>query len=143
MWDEGFMAQARTKTVQHGRKEVGAALQYAAGFHCLVEEWEDCEELMPEPKRKWIFVDKKREETKHRTEWLECGQRKMLEDRGALPKEDGDQPREYKAMHEENFLSSWPREDVEHTVEGRKNMNKEAREEESKSGKRERWREKR
>ena len=32
---------------------------------------------------------------------------KMLEDRGALPKEDGDQLREYKAMHEENFLSSW------------------------------------
>ena len=82
-------------------------------------------------------MDKKRKETKHRTEWLECGQRKMLEGRGDLPKEDGDQPREYKAVHEENFLSSWPREDVEDTVEGRKNMNKEAREEESKSGKRE------
>ena len=49
---------------------------------------------------------------------------KMLEDRGASPKEDGDQLRENKAMHEEKFLSSWL------------NMNKEAKEEESKSGKR-------
>ena len=46
-----------------------AVLQYAASFHCLVEEWKDCEELKPKPKEKWIFVDKKREETKHRTEW--------------------------------------------------------------------------
>ena len=29
----------------------------------------DCEEIKPQPKDKWIFVDKKREETKHRTEW--------------------------------------------------------------------------
>ena len=33
----------------------------------------------------------------------------MLEDRGALPKEDGKQLREYKAMHEENVASSWMR----------------------------------
>ena len=37
----------------------------------------------------------------------------MLEDRGVLPKEDGNQLREYKAMREENFLSSWLRDDVE------------------------------
>ena len=35
---------------------------------------------------------------------------KALQDRGALPWEDGDTIREYKAMHEENFLSSWLRE---------------------------------
>ena len=35
--------------------------------------------------------------------------KRMLEDGGALPKEDGDLPREYQAMHEENFLSSWLR----------------------------------
>ena len=58
----------------------------------------------------------------------------MLEDRGVLPKEDGDQLREHKAMHEEKIRSSWLREDVEGTYEGRKNMNKEAKEEESKSG---------
>ena len=42
------------------REEVYAALQYAASFHCLVEEWKDCEELKPKPKERWIFVDKKR-----------------------------------------------------------------------------------
>ena len=36
---------------------------------------------------------------------------KDLEERGALPKEEGDASREYKAIHEENFLSSWLRED--------------------------------
>ena len=30
-----------------------------------------------------------------------------------MPKEEGDAVREYNAMHEENFLSSWLREDVE------------------------------
>ena len=33
-------------------REVHAALQYAASFHCLVEEWKDCEELKPKPKEK-------------------------------------------------------------------------------------------
>ena len=45
------------------------ALQYAASFHCLVEEWKNCEELRPKPKEKWFFVDKRRERIKHRTEW--------------------------------------------------------------------------
>ena len=35
----------------------------------------------------------------------------MLQDGGALPKDEGDLHREYKAMHEENFLSSWLGED--------------------------------
>ena len=35
------------------------ALQHAASFHCLVEEWKDCQELKPKPKEKWIFVNKK------------------------------------------------------------------------------------
>ena len=46
------------------------ALQYAASFHCLIEEWKDWEELKPKPKEKCIFVDRKREETKHQTEWF-------------------------------------------------------------------------
>ena len=69
MLDEGFMAGARAKTVQQEREEVYAALQCAARFHCLIEQQKDCEELKPKPKEKWIFVDKKSEETKHRTEW--------------------------------------------------------------------------
>ena len=44
------------------------ALQYAAIFHRLVEEEKDCEDLRPKPKEKWIFVDKRRERMKHRTE---------------------------------------------------------------------------
>ena len=43
----------------------------------------------------------------------------MLQDRGALAKEEGDIVREYKAMHEENFLSRWLREDVEGAEERR------------------------
>ena len=62
---------------------------------------------------------------------------KMLQDRGALPKEDGDIVREYKAMHEENFLSIWLREDVEDEEERRRKVKKETREEISRTGKRE------
>ena len=49
-------------------------MQYAVSFHCLVEQWKDCEELKPKPKEKWVFVDKKSGETKHRTE---CGSRQV------------------------------------------------------------------
>ena len=63
------MTQARAKTVQQEREEVYAVFQYAASFHCLVEEWNDCEELMPQPKEKWSSVDKNRKETRDRTEW--------------------------------------------------------------------------
>ena len=42
--------------------------------------------------------------------WNLAGE-EVLRDRGALPKEECDFIREYKAMHEENFLSSWIRED--------------------------------
>ena len=43
MLDEGFMAEARA-SAREGRG-VRRALQYAASFHCLVEERKDCEEL--------------------------------------------------------------------------------------------------
>ena len=35
--DEGFLAEARAKTVQLEREDENAALQNAASFHCLVE----------------------------------------------------------------------------------------------------------
>ena len=47
MFDQGFMAETRAKTVKREREEVYAALQHAASLHCLVEEWKDCEELKP------------------------------------------------------------------------------------------------
>ena len=40
--DGGFWAQARASTVLQ-KRELHAAVQYAASFHCLVEEWKDCE----------------------------------------------------------------------------------------------------
>ena len=43
-----------------------------------------------------------------------CGtwqQEKTMKERAELPSEDGDVVREYKAMHEEDFWSSWLRED--------------------------------
>ena len=52
MLDEGFLAGVRAKTVKQKREEVCVALQHAAGFHCLVEEWKDCDELKPTLKEK-------------------------------------------------------------------------------------------
>ena len=69
MLDGGEMAQIRASTAQQKREEVHAALQCAASFHCLVDEWRDGEELKPEPKEIWVFVDKKVEAKKHRTVW--------------------------------------------------------------------------
>ena len=68
MLDAGFMAEVRGKTVQHEREDVYAALQYAASFHCSVEESKDCEEIWKKAQYKWIVVDKKSKETKHGTE---------------------------------------------------------------------------
>ena len=42
---------------------------------------------------------------------MESREVKLLQDKGALPKEEGDVAREYKAMHEEHFPSSWLRKD--------------------------------
>ena len=49
-------------------------------------------------------LSSKREDSCHGAERaMECCQRENVgRDRGALPKEEGDQLREYKAMHEEN-----------------------------------------
>ena len=55
------MPEAGAKTLQLEREEVYAALQYAASFHCLVEEWKDCGDLKPKPKEKW--ARKKGDET--------------------------------------------------------------------------------
>ena len=41
---------------------------------------------------------------------MQSRKRINLQDRGTLPKEEGDVVREYKAMYEENFLSNWLRE---------------------------------
>ena len=60
------MAQVRAKLVQQGREEVCAALQCAASFYCMVEEWKVSEELnslVPQPKKSGTLWTSKREET--------------------------------------------------------------------------------
>ena len=62
---------------------------------------------------------------------------KALQDRFALPREEGDAVREYKAMHEENFVGSWLREDGKSKT--REDI--EVREDVGKKGKRDREKE--
>ena len=55
--DERFMAEARAETMQQEREEVYAAFAVCSQlFHCLMEEWKDCEEPKPKLKEKWIFA---------------------------------------------------------------------------------------
>ena len=54
-----------------------------------------------------------------------------------LPKEEGDVIREYKAMHEENFLSSWSREDGREKEERTVEMSNENEEEKGEKRRRE------
>ena len=87
------------------------------------------EKTLPAKKaRNWKIEGQKRRITReeHRRLWNEfetggfitkkglwnVARKKMLQDRGALSKEEEDIVREYKAMHEENVQNSWPREDV-------------------------------
>ena len=54
---EKFIAEANEKVDEQAKEGavwegVYAALQYADSFHCLVEEWKDCEELKPQSKRR-------------------------------------------------------------------------------------------
>ena len=57
--DGGDVAQVRAVTIQQERKDVHAALQHAASFHFLVEEWKDCVELGPKPKEKLFSYERK------------------------------------------------------------------------------------
>ena len=59
----------------------------------------------------------------HRREW-NLARDKRLQDRGALPREEGDVVREYNARDEENFLSSWLREDLVGKEERRNKVDK-------------------
>ena len=60
---------------------------------------------------------------------MESRKREMLQDKGALHKEDGDVTKEYKSMHEENFLSSWLRKDEEDKKERTMEVDRETKEE--------------
>ena len=58
----------------------------------------------------------------------------MLEVRGALPEEDGNQFKGFRSTHEEKILTSWLRQDVEGEKAEIKWLNEKAKQEESKSG---------
>ena len=60
---------------------------------------------------------------------MESRHRKVLQDRAELLKEEGDIIREYKAMHENIFLSSWLREDGKDKEERTMEIGKETKEE--------------
>ena len=62
---------------------------------------------------------------------------KVLRERGELPKEEGDAVREYKAMHEENFMSSWFGEEVREKEEIMVKVSDEKEEERSEKRERE------
>ena len=61
----------------------------------------------------------------------------ILRERGVLPKEEGDAIREHKAMNEENFSSSWLREDGREKEERTAKVSEENEEERSEKRKRE------
>ena len=75
-WTKDLWQKATAETMQQEREEVYAALQYAAGLHCLVEEWKDCEELRPKPKEKWVFVEKEERECEASNRVV-CGSRQV------------------------------------------------------------------
>ena len=62
---------------------------------------------------------------------------KILRERGALPMEEGHAVREHKAMNEENFLSSWLREDGREKEERMVKVSNENEEERSEKRRRE------
>ena len=53
MLDGGEMPQIRASTVQQKKR---GGFRAVRSFHCLVEEWYDCEELKPKPKDKWTYL---------------------------------------------------------------------------------------
>ena len=73
---------------------------------------------------------------------MESRQRENVAKQRCIPKEVVDIVREYKAMHEENFLSSWLKGDVE-GMEDRRTDRKEKAKEDKAEVVKERWREKR
>ena len=106
--DGGLMAQVRASTVQQEREEVHAALQNAAGFHCLVDERKDREELKPKPKEKWTFVNKKRD-AKVASEWCE---------QTRIGVGDVQEAVKYTKRQEKGEGPKWLREDSKHKLGG-------------------------
>ena len=65
--------------------------------------------------------------------WESC-EKNEVQEKSAMPKEEGDAVREYNAMHEESFLSSWLRKDL---IGKERKVNERAGEEEENKRRRE------
>ena len=72
MLNEGYVAQVRAKTVQQERAEVFAALQYAASFHCLMEEGK-------------IVKSSSRSQNNSGCSWIRKRRKRNIERSGVLP----------------------------------------------------------
>ena len=57
--DEGFMARQEQRQLSRSEKRCTQFCSVRPVFHCLVEEWKDCEELKPQPKERLAFVEKR------------------------------------------------------------------------------------
>ena len=66
MLDQGF---SKSKSNAAGKRGGENGFAVCGPASIVVEEWKDCEELRPKPKEKWVFMEKKSENTRHRTEW--------------------------------------------------------------------------
>ena len=56
-WTKDSWQKHEQRQRSRKEREVNVALQYAASFDCLVEEWKDGEELRPKLIEKWSFID--------------------------------------------------------------------------------------
>ena len=127
----------RCKPVQVGTKERGTVMkriQIVEDGRVLAKEAKNWR--IEGQKRKIIGKEYRRLSNEFELEGLmarkglwNLASEKRLLDRGALPREEGDVIREYNAMHEQNFSSSWLREDLVGKEERRKEEEKEIREE--------------
>ena len=72
--DELFMAEARAETMQQEREEVSAALQYAASFHCSVEEWKTVKNSSRSRKKSGFFCGSE-EGGDEASDGMVCGRR--------------------------------------------------------------------
>ena len=120
--------QKDVETNHHTRRWKGAD-RNARGWKVAAEKrrisWTECKRLREE-----IEVGGS---TAQKVLW-NVAKKRMLEDRCASPQEKHDLSREYKAMHEENFLGSWTREGTEGKAEEVEEMRKRTKEEETQSG---------
>ena len=74
--DERFMAQAKQKLCSRKERMCMQHCSMRASFHCLVEEWKDCEENQAKDERKVGFRGKEEREYEASNR-VACGSRQV------------------------------------------------------------------